>query len=542
MSNLNRRNVHVIANSSEKIVTASIESVNNSNGHDDDDDGGNGDWVPGGIRYVDSFAFLSRGLAELANNVPDNESTLVNEYPRRTWNNVDFDEGFRLLRRKGVYPYDWVDSVEKMDVTSLPSQEEFYNELNDCGINDDDYEHAQKVWQFFRCNTFKDYHELYLVTDVLPLANVFESFRKLGMEYYGLDPAWYISLPAFAWDAMLKMTDIKLELLTEEKKDIYLLLEKCIQGGISIVMQRHAETTEQSSIIYKDANNLHGHAMSQDLPTDGFRLLSSKEIQRCDVHQMFARGDRTKGYIFRVDLEYPPELHDRHADLPLAPERVKVKEEGLSPLQKEMQTMENVRNHRKFDICTRDLSKEHAMYDYHYNYVKHAFPNAKLCYMDTDSFIYDIPRPLEEVHQIMNESSHLFDFSYYPKDHRNYSTTNKKVIGKMKDELEGKVMDEFIGLQPKMYSCKIAGGNLIKKAKGIKKRVVRKQINHQDYQQCLTMHRVFVHEQCNIISKNQMTYSVRQKKTSLTPFDERYILEDGIHSLPYGHHRLQSEE
>eukprot|EP00794_Sanderia_malayensis_P001211 gene1211-biopygen438 len=331
-------------------ITASIESVNNSNG--DNDGGGNGDWFPGGIRYIDSFAFLSRGFAELENNVPDNELTLVNEYLRRTWNNVDFYEGFRLLRRKGVYPYDWVDSVEKMGVTLLPSQEEFYNELNDCGINDDDYEHAQNVWQFFRCNTFKDYHELYLVTDVLLLADVFESFQKLGMEYYGLDPAWYISLPAFAWDAMLKMTDIKLELLTEEKKDIYLLLER------------------------------------------DFRLLSSEEIQRT------------------VHLNKPIYL-------------------GFSIL---------------------DLSKEH-MYDYHYNYVKHAFPNAKLCYMDTDSFIYDIPRPLEEVHQIMNESSHLFDYSNYPKDHPNYSTTNKKAIGKMKDELEGKVMDEFIGLRPKMYSC-----------------------------------------------------------------------------------------
>eukprot|EP00794_Sanderia_malayensis_P017207 gene17207-biopygen14809 len=164
------------------------------------------------------------------------------------------------------------------------------------------------------------------------------------MEYYGLDPAWYIPLPAFAWDAMLKMANIKLELLTEEKKDIYLLLERGIRVGISIVMKRHAETTKRSSIIYKDANNLYGHAMSQYLPTDGFRLLSSEEIQRCDVHQMFGRGDRTKRYIFRVDLEYPPELHDRHADLPLAPERAKVKEEWLSPLQKEI--YQNVYNKR----------------------------------------------------------------------------------------------------------------------------------------------------------------------------------------------------
>eukprot|EP00794_Sanderia_malayensis_P002425 gene2425-biopygen1311 len=282
MGNLGQRNVRVIANSSEKIVTASIESASHSD--DDNDDDVKRNWLPGGIRYTGSFAFLSRGLAELANNVPDDDLMLVNDYLRRTWNNVDFDEGFRLLRKKGVYPYDWVDSAEKMHATSLPSQEEFYNELNDCGISDDDYEHAQNVWRFFRYNTFKDYHELYLVTDVLLLADVFESFRKLGLDYYGLDPAWYISLPEFAWDAMLKMTGIKLELLTEEKKDIYLLLERAIRGDVSIVMKRHVETTEHS-IIYKDANNLYGHAMSQDLPIDGFRLLSSEEIQRCDIRQ-----------------------------------------------------------------------------------------------------------------------------------------------------------------------------------------------------------------------------------------------------------------
>eukprot|EP00794_Sanderia_malayensis_P013388 gene13388-biopygen10695 len=214
MSNLDRRNVRISANSSEKILTASIEPGGDSDVDNDDADG-NRSWIPGGIKYIDLFAFLRRALAELASNVPDDKLALVNEYLRKMRNNVDFDEGFRLLRRKGVYPYDWVDSVEKMHATSLPSQEEFYNELNDCGISGDDYEHAQNVWRFFRCNTFKDYNELYLVTDVLLLTDVFESFRKLGFDYYGLDPAWYISLPAFAWNAMLKMTDIKPELLTK---------------------------------------------------------------------------------------------------------------------------------------------------------------------------------------------------------------------------------------------------------------------------------------------------------------------------------------
>eukprot|EP00794_Sanderia_malayensis_P001714 gene1714-biopygen1567 len=195
MANFDRRNVRIIANSSEKIVTPSIESASHSDVDNDEDVKSN--WVPGGIK----------------------------------------------------------------------------------------------------CNTFKHYPELYLVTDVVLLADVFESFHKLGLDYYGSDPAWYILLPAFAWDAMLKMTGIKLELLTEKKKDIYLLLERGIRG-VSIVMKRHAKTTEHSSTIYKDANNLYGHAMSQDLPTDGFRLLSSEEIQRCDLRQMFEREDRRKGYIF----------------------------------------------------------------------------------------------------------------------------------------------------------------------------------------------------------------------------------------------------
>ena len=120
---------------------------------------------------------------------------------------------------------------------------------------------------------------------------------------------------------------------------------------------------------------------------------------------------------------------------------------------------------------------------------------------------------------------------------------NKKVIGKMKDELEGRAMKSFVGLRAKMYSCQIDDAKTIKKAKGIKKHVVKKQITHKDYETCLRDAVQFSHEQCNILSKNQTTFSIKQQKRSLCSFDDkRYIMEDGITTLPYGHYSVREEQ
>src|SRR5215208_1566442 len=104
-----------------------------------------------------------------------------------------------LLLRKGVYPYEWVDSIEKFLVKGLPPIEDFYTTLGG-SISQEDYKHAQKVWKAFDCKTFGDYHDIYLKGDVMQLCDVFESFRDTAMEYYGLDPAYYISTPSYAWD------------------------------------------------------------------------------------------------------------------------------------------------------------------------------------------------------------------------------------------------------------------------------------------------------------------------------------------------------
>ena len=100
---------------------------------------------------------------------------------------------FVLLLRKGVYPYEYMDSWEKFDETTLPPKEAFYSNLNLEDISDEDYAHAQKVWKVFEIKNLGDYHDLYVQSDTLLLADVFENFRDKCIEIYGLDPAHFLS-------------------------------------------------------------------------------------------------------------------------------------------------------------------------------------------------------------------------------------------------------------------------------------------------------------------------------------------------------------
>ena len=129
-----------------------------------------------------------------------------------------------------MFPYDWFDSIEKLNEEKLPDIEEFYSKLNDENISEADYEHAQNVWKKFNIKNMKEYHDLYLKTDVILLVDVFENFRKVCKENYKLDPAWYYTSPGLAWDAMLKMTGVELELLSDPQ--MYLMIENGIRGGM----------------------------------------------------------------------------------------------------------------------------------------------------------------------------------------------------------------------------------------------------------------------------------------------------------------------
>jgi len=627
----------------------------------------------GQLQFIDSLQFMNSSLDKLAANLQTEDLSITSR--GLTGKEIS------LLRRKGVYPYEYVNSFERFDESQLPPKEAFYSCLCREGISNADYEHAQRVWSTFRCQTLGDYHDIYLRTDVLLLADVFEAFRSTSMRHYGLDPANYFSAPGMSWDALLKITGVELELLTDI--DMHLFVEKGLRGGVCMVSKRFAKannpqcpdydsTKPKNWIMYEDANNLYGWAMMQPLPVRGFQW-SSKT-----ANEVLATPDNApEGYIVEVDLDYPEHLHSSHDDYPLAPEAMTIPAAWMSDYQRALMNelgskftectklvpnlhqkkryivhyrnlklyhslgmqvtkihrvlkfqqeawmapyiqlntklramaksefekdflklmnnsvsgkpMENLRKRIRVDLVrdtevdrmrrlvadpaylshrifggglvaihstkskltlnrpvytgqsVLDNSKQ-LMYDFWYNHLRAQYGDkVSLLYTDTDSLLYQVQT--EDVYRDMREHSSEYDFSDYPKDHPCYSVDNKKVVGKFKDECHSRPIAEFVGLRPKMYSILEASGNNIKKAKGVQKTVVKKDLRHELYKQCLDEHKEMKHKQTVIRSHNHQMGVYEQNKTSLSPLDtKKWIAADGITTRAFGHYLTARED
>ena len=294
----------------------------------------------GHIRFLDSLNFMNESLAKLVDNLAADGDQYFHHIKRHFPDPTER----ALLLRKGVYPYEWMDNEEKMDIPSLPSQEEFYSSLTLQGITEEDYRHAQNVWATFKMKKMKDYHDLYLKSDVLLLADCFENFRKKCLEFYKLDPAHFYTTPGLSWNAALKMTDVTLELLTDI--DMHLMIEEGVRGGVSTIVTRYAKANNKYMAEYDpeekslylldlDANNLYGWAMSQPLPTDTFTWVSEE-----DLHQLYSKvmeldKNAPNGYILEVDLEIPEDKHDYFNQYVPAPQHMQVAEDMLSPFNEE---------------------------------------------------------------------------------------------------------------------------------------------------------------------------------------------------------------
>ena len=293
------------------------------------------------LTFINSFEFMSSSLDKLVSNLPKDD--LI--YTSKAFKGKRSD----LMSQKGVYPYDYMDSFEKLNEKELPTEDQFYSILNDQHITDDEYNHTKEVWNTFMIKTMGDYHDLYLVSDMLLLTDVFENFRKTCMQYYKLDPCHYFTSLGLRWDAMLKMTNIKLELMTDI--DMFQFIEKGMRGGVSYITNRYGnannkyikeynEKAPSKYIMFLDTNNLYGWAMSQYLPTGNFKWMTDKEISKIDLGKY--KADGKKGLILEVDLEYPQELHDIHNDYPVAPEKVKVSNNMLSAYCKKIAEKYNI--------------------------------------------------------------------------------------------------------------------------------------------------------------------------------------------------------
>jgi hypothetical protein len=249
-------------------------------------------------RFIDSANFLQSSLQKLAENLPEDGFNYWEKF-------VGKDP---ILKQKGVFPYEYIDCMKKLDETCLPPKENFFSSLTNEGISDKDYTRAQEVWKRFGCKTLWDYSEVYLKTDITFL-RTFEDFRKMAKRTYGLDPLWYYTTPGLSLDAALRFTGVELDQLADP--DMYLMIEKGIRGGICMAVMRYAKANNvylkdynphrrKSYFRYWDANNLYGCAENQ--------------LENWREHPCF----------LEVDLKYPERLHDLHNDYPLAPERMRI--------------------------------------------------------------------------------------------------------------------------------------------------------------------------------------------------------------------------
>ena len=647
-----------------------------------DNDDGDGRQCSSGwrIRFIDSIQFLKASMEELVECTDKSTSTEAplgsfqhtrSHFPRHL---VD------LMLRKGVYPYDYMDQWERFNDTRLPPIEDFYSKLTETPCEDDDYNHAIQVWNRFNCNTMGDYHDLYLKSDVLLLADIIANFRTTGLKHYGLDPVHYYTLPGYAWDCFLRYSGVKMELLKDQ--EMYVFLESGIRGGVSMISHRkatannkyadsdytpHDPTKPTVFIADLDGNNLYGYAMLQKLPLKDFRWVNlDTEV----ILPYIQDADGDKGMILEVDLDYPQELHDAHNDFPLAPETIEITEDMLSPYAKELKkklglkggkdkklvpnlgpkrhyilhfktlqlylrlgmklkmihraleftqsaymatyinlntrlrtqatndpdknlfklmnnavfgkTMENVRNYKNVklvttrgafnrlsrhpryirrSVFTEDLIAVHShkvevclnktiyggvvilelarnlMYEFLYDYLRPKYGlNAQILFHDTDS--YGIAIQTEDFYRDMREDAHMYDTSNYPADHPNYSLVNKKVVGKMKDEMGGKPIEEAILLRAKMYSIKQAE-NETKRAKGVKKYVVSKFLKHANYKRVLEESTMMRSEMHMFRNERHVINTITQVKSSICALDtKRYLREDGISSYAYYNYHI----
>lgn len=214
------------------------------------------------FKFIDSLRFMTASLDYLSSIIPPEKKQILKTECEK---NGYSDEQFNLLKQKGVFPYEYINSYKTLEEDRLPPRKCFYSSLTDSNISHEQYDRAQNVWQKFNLRTIGEYSDLYLQTDVLLLADVFENFRSTCYKSYSLDPAHYFGAAGLSFDAMLKYTGVSIELFTDI--DMLMFAERGIRGGISQINKRYAKANniytgfdsskESSYLIYLDGKHIY---------------------------------------------------------------------------------------------------------------------------------------------------------------------------------------------------------------------------------------------------------------------------------------------
>lgn len=293
----------------------------------------------GKMTFIDSNELIPGALTDLVDNLRKSDHDFRFLDKTAFCNSTD-DKA--LLLRKGVFPYEWAESIQKLRNTiEIPSREDFFSHLSQETVSEDDYIHAQKVFSHFQCKNMLEYCELYCKLDTTLLLEVIWNFREIIMNSFGLDCTWYISIPQLAFDCMLKTVKQPMKLMPDP--EMVLMCEQNIRGGVSFINERHVQLTDYSSdenvvqdhLLYTDANNLYSVAQSAYVPLRNFKWCDDDELSKLQSNILTIPNDCDTGYILDVDLEYPLEIQDMHADMPLAPSHKEINFTDLSPYSQE---------------------------------------------------------------------------------------------------------------------------------------------------------------------------------------------------------------
>jgi hypothetical protein len=296
-----------IANVKIKIIPKNLEKITNMQ--------------IGLFSYNDSLSFLKAPLAELVNDLKSegHDFKYIKKLDCLNVSDPSFYEKLNLITSKGIFPYDFVKSIEQMKACKeIPDKKYFYNSLNEENISDENYSHAQKVFNIFGHANMCEYMEFYCRLDVFLLCEVFNKFRNNALKDFDLDPAMFLSLPSLAYNAMLKLTKVKIDACTDI--DMYNMIKKGIRGGHSYIAERAVKVrnhededgdegaedflpkSENTDFAYVDCNNLYGTSMTYKMPIGDYKWMTQREIDTLNVEEINTEGDDF-GFIAEVDLE-----------------------------------------------------------------------------------------------------------------------------------------------------------------------------------------------------------------------------------------------